>query len=84
MATHVRLHLEASRVRGLGFDAAWRRALAECVPAPPARAGRAAREAAEWRAAITASRAAFRAAYERAPESRADRAVLALAGAMES
>ena len=78
-AAAVRRALEESRVRGVPFDVAWEAAVAE-LPRGRSQltAARGEQHAAQWRAAITSAEASFRAAYERRPAPRGERALASM------
>jgi hypothetical protein len=75
--------LAAARARGKGFPRAWRRALAnlEAAALPPAKYGKG-REAAEWMAALGATRSAWKRSYNRKPATAGELAASELAEAL--
>lgn len=69
----LRDRLTAARRAGEPFEAAWTPAVRAAVSGEPARERRA------WREALAATQTGWRAAYDRAPATRSDRAILMFA-----
>lgn len=79
VAQLVREHLVEARAEGLGFDAAWSRALADLPLERPRKNAKARRrEIDAWAAALAWARPAFRRAYHREPVEGAEGAAAAL------
>jgi hypothetical protein len=69
----IREQLAAARRASVGFDDAWGRAMQDAL------AGLFGQELDEWRVALVSTEPDWRAAFERRPQRRAERSLMALA-----